>query len=331
MQRWWAPVMTARATRRRAAGRYDDVTLRLFWAAWQAQGDALSLCRLAAFRRDLGHPLPRRWVLALRVGLASLPPRWRRRALGMLAEVAPASLHGLPADWLADARRIPGVAALVAKPEGADPKRLALTPPVPPRQAFQQWLKQHKALGHTLVVGNAATLAGRGLGPVIDAAGVVFRFNQWHADDTSVADTGQRCDVWVVAPGHVGPLPPGVSWLVVSGADPWFQVEHWPLASDCDAAGVPVLTVPLQVWRSLVAELQAPPSAGLLVLAWLRAWGSDGSSCCSAGIATGPAAGGRHHLVAAAEARIGSRHDWAAEARLHTRWREQGLRCLPET
>ena len=115
MQRWWAPVMTARALRRRAAGRYDAITMQLYWAAWQARRDALSLCRLAAFRRDLGYPVPRRWVLDLRIGLVDLPPRWRRRALGMLAEAAPASLHGLPADWLRDGRVIPGVAALVGQ------------------------------------------------------------------------------------------------------------------------------------------------------------------------------------------------------------------------
>lgn len=320
--------MTARAVRRRAAGAYDTTTLQLFWAAWQARGDALSLCRLAAFRRDLGYPLPRRWVLDLRIGLVDLPPRWRRRALGMLAEVAPASLHGLPADWLSDAWPIPGVAALAGPPDGAGAVGARSVLPAQARRAFQQWLQQRQQLGPVQVVGNSAALAGLALGQAIDTASAVVRFNQWRASDTRVADTGERCDVWVVAPGHVGPLPPGLSWLIVSGADPWFQVEHWPLAAACEAAGVPVLTVPLRIWRGLVAQLQAPPSAGLLLLAWLREVGGGWQGCRSAGIACGTGVGGRHHLVAAAEGRIGRRHNWPAEARLHALWRTQGLKLL---
>jgi hypothetical protein len=224
------------------------------------------------------------------------------------------------------------VAALAPHPRHAPPAPVPvdLSPLTLRRAAFAHWLLARQRTGCALTVGNAASLAGQGQGAVMDAQGVVFRFNQWRDSATAVADIGQRCDVWVVAPGHDGPLPPGVAWLIVSGADPWFQVAHWPLATACAVAGVPVLTAPLGVWRDLVAQLHAPPSAGLLVLAWLHQLAGSWTQCLSAGIATGLSATGRHHLLASAEAHIGHRHNWAAEARLHARWRAEGLRLLGE-
>jgi hypothetical protein len=49
------------ARRRRARGRYDSKTLRLFQHALQA-GDPGSLVDYPSFRRDLGHPLHPQYV-----------------------------------------------------------------------------------------------------------------------------------------------------------------------------------------------------------------------------------------------------------------------------
>jgi hypothetical protein len=76
----------------------------------------------------------------------------------------------------------------------------------------------------------------------------------------------------------------------------------------------------------LVARLQAPPSAGLLMLAWLHALGGwDGIRIAAIGWGGGPA--GRHHLVQS-NRQTGSRHCWQRERELVDEWRNAGLQDL---
>lgn len=307
LQRWLA------AWRRRQ-GHYD----RRLLAAAHAQplGSAAGLLAAAQWRRDLGRPLPRRWVVPLRQGLAQLSAAQRSRALGLLAEVAPQALDGLPDDWLAQAAQLPGVAEWLGRPS-------ALAS-LEQRAQFEQWVLAHRTQGHCLV-GNAAALAGCGLGAQIDRAGAVWRFNQWQGGQAAAADVGTRCDVWVLSPAlQDAPLPPGLRWAVVSGPDMRFQGRHWPLAQRLQAAGVAVLTVPLPAWRAAVEALQAPPSAGVLALAWLSQLAGGWQGLRALGIGQGLATPGSYHL-ARPGARPGSRHDWAAEAALVAHWRAQGL------
>lgn len=301
------------AARRRAGGRYDPVLLA--WAYRAARGGAVAdLCRLALWRRDLGRPLPRRWVAPLRDGLAQLPAAQRCLALGLLAEAAPAALAGLPAGWLDEAARQPGVALALGRAQ-----------PLAPVATFEAWLAAQRPRGHC-VVGNAASLAGRGLGAQIDAAGVVWRFNHWQGPAAQAADQGRRCDVWVLSPAlRQAPLPAGLRWAVLSGPDVRYTQRGWGLVTRLQQAGVGVVCVPLPVWRGCVAALQAPPSAGLLSLAWLRGQGAAPAPWAGVralGIGEGRAAA--YHL-ADRRARAGSRHDWDAEAALLARWRAEGL------
>lgn len=314
-QGWWG-------RHRRARGCYDRSTLALFQrASLRAPADVAALCRWALFRRDLGRPLPLRWVARLRAGLALLPPALRRRALGLLAERRPSSLHGLPPDWLDDAASAqPGVRELTG---GTGP----LADMGARRAAFADWLAQRIAVGGLCVVGNAAGLAGRGLGAAIDAHAAVLRFNRWQGKGAAEADVGRRIDVWMVSPDLDEPVPPGLSWAIVSGPDPRFIQRRWTQAERLEAAGVPVLTVPLPVWRELVAVLQAPPSAGLLALAWVAAVAPAWRGVSVAGVGWGRDAQGRHHLVDRAT-QVGGRHRWGAEADCVARWRSSGLRDL---
>jgi Glycosyltransferase family 29 (sialyltransferase) len=300
--------------RRRRRGQYDR---RLLAAAHdRLTGSVAGLLAAALWRRDLGRPLPARWVATLRRDLGQLSAAARGRALGLLAEVAPSSLTGLPDAWLDAAADLPGVAEALGRPQPlADAAE---------RAAFAEWVCAHLISEHCLV-GNAASLAGRGLGPRIDRAGAVWRFNQWQGGAATAADVGSRCDVWVLSPAlQDAPLPDGLRWAVVSGPDMRFQGRHWPLARRLQAAGVPVLTVPLAVWRQTVQALQAPPSAGVLMLAWLAQLAGGWRGMTALGIGDGLSATGGYHL-ARPGARPGSRHDWAAEAALVARWRAQGL------
>jgi len=316
---WWR----WQAWRHRQAGHYNADTLRLFWRVWLDGHQPAALVRLALFRRDLGRPLPQRWVAGVVAAVPDLPPGLRHRAIGLLAEVAPHRLAGLHPAWLQAASALPGVAAALQTPAS-----LGLAAPAPVQAspaAFGAWLAHHAKL---VVVGNAASLRGSGLGAAIDAHAAVVRFNHWQQADAPVSDIGTRCDVWVVSPGHQGPVPPGIRWAIVSGPDVAFQVRRWPLLDELQSAGVPVLTVPLPVWRGLVDELSAPPSAGVLALAWLQALrptGWQGMSVAGVGAGGARGAGAAHHIVRSGERRVGQRHDWPAETALLVAWQAQGL------
>ncbi|MEK8045692.1 glycosyltransferase family 29 protein [Ideonella margarita] len=309
------------AWRHRQAGHYNANTLRLFWRVWLDDRQPAALVRLALFRRDLGRPLPQRWVAGVVAALPDLPPALRHRAIGLLAEVAPHRLAGLKPAWLQAASALPGVAAALPTSSllcGASPVQSSPA-------AFAAWLASQ---ANVMVVGNAASLRGSGLGAAIDAHAAVVRFNHWQQADAPASDIGARCDVWVVSPGHQGPVPAGLRWAIVSGPDVAFQVRRWPLLDELQAAGVPVLTVPLPVWRGLVAELSAPPSAGVLALAWmqaLRPTGWQGMSVAGVGVGGERGAAAAHHIVRSGERRVGQRHDWPAEAALLVAWQAQGL------
>jgi hypothetical protein len=323
--RRWAPawLLAGWAAWRRRQGRYDQASLALRHAAWiKSPQSAIRLCQLALFRRDLGRPLPRRWVAPLQTALPTLPLALRRRAIGLLAEAAPQVLPSLPMAWVDDAAGSqPGVSPFGGWASLPDPAGTH-------REAFAHWLRARCAQGGVCVVGNAAGLAGQGLGPRIDAHAAVLRFNRWQGAPARLDDTGQRLDVWVVAPDlPPQPIPEGLRWAIVSGPDPRFLMRQWALADQLTAAGVQVLTVPLPVWRRLVQALKAPPSAGLLVLAWLQQLLGEEAGLTVAGIGWGRAASGRHHLLLGNRG-IGRRHDWAAEAACMARWRGRGLRDL---
>ncbi len=309
------------AARRRAAGRYDRETLRLRWRAALVGGPAEALA-LARCRHDLGLPSGGHERRALRAALPRLSAHARGQAIALLARGGPDALAGLPAAWLeAAAARWPGVAEVLGRPHPlADTAR---------RQAFVDWVRARAAAGGHLVVGNAGVLAGRGLGPRIDAAAVVWRFNRWQGGAASPTDQGRRCEVWVVSPDvHDATPPPGLRWAVVSGADPRFTVGDWRLAERLAAQGVAVLTVPLPVWRRCVRHLAAPPSAGVLVLAWLAGLAADPDDpwrgVSSVGVAEPALPGSAYHL-ARTGARPGRRHDWPAERAWVDRWRAAGL------
>jgi hypothetical protein len=291
---WWA------AWRRRR-GLYDRFTLRLRWCAWRLHPGPMELLNLLSLRRDLGQPLPGRWRRQLERWLPGLRGRAHQRGQDLLnADQGPLALA-------MQAERARFARWLVGKQEAA--RASGVNKP--------EWC----------VVGNSAALLQSGLGGHIDAHVGVVRFNQWRGLDTLSADTGVALDVWVVSPGFQPTLLEPVPWVVVSGPDPQAVMQRWRVVKDLRAAGATVLTVPLPIWRELVTQLQAPPSAGLLMLAWWRAMQGGWAGVNIAGIGAETSSVGVHHLLGPGH-RVGSRHRWVRERALVRSWQAQGLLCL---
>lgn len=120
------------------------------------------------------------------------------------------------------------------------------------------------------VVGNSPSLVMKSDGNAIDAADVVIRFNHAALSHANVQHLGQRTDLWVISPST--PLkhkPAGARAIGISGVKPFLRPSrYWKTLASGD---LPIAEFNAAVWYELVGELQAPPSAGLLVLASLRA------------------------------------------------------------
>jgi len=312
LARQQADLLVQWARRKRGEGAYNHQTLASLARAWELSQLPAHLLEYLLFRRDLGRPLPQRWVGALQSGMASLGERQLWLAKGLMAEACPG-----------------GHEAAMFATENATLSRINQQQPAW-REAFARWLEDQRAGKGVCLVGNSARLLGKGMGPSVDERGAVVRFNRMvEPDPATVADTGEKMDVWVMAPGYIGPVPQRVAWVVISGPDMRYRLQDWSVVAPLLEQGIPILTVPLSVWRYLVRQFQAPPSAGVLTLAWfnnlLQVPDWQGVSCV--GIGAGLGKRERYH-VASPDHKRNPRHNWFAEEALVKRWQQQGLHIL---
>lgn len=301
-----APFAAQLARRRRQLGLYDAFTYQLFHFALR-HGSAPHRVRYAAFRRDLGLPLTPELQEGLAVLLPRLNSRHRSQAGQLLAEAEGSSggQDPLPVRWGGAAGRVTGT-QLEAW-----------------REAFVAAMRAGN--GRICVVGNGASLAGKSQGGVIDAHERVVRFNRFASSSVRREDVGSRSQIWVCAPGYRGPVPTEARWVVISGPDMRWRLRDWARFQAAADRGQQVVTVPLAVWRELVAVLDAPPSAGVLMLTWLSHVLDDWSRISIAGF--GGAEGGRYHH-ALPRHRAASRHNWTGERELLAQWQAEGLQWL---
>lgn len=272
------------AKSRHLAGYYDLSTLACYRRAWLEGRKPGALLAYLSFRRDLGYPVNVHGQAALLDVIAGMSVRDWLAALNLLAETSADLSTPASIPWLV--RQILGHELYLSPPLAAWLLRHAArrgnsshygsglarieTDQLAWREAFKNYLSER--LGSICVVGNAGTLAGSRQGAWIDGHSCVIRFNQYASGLSNPADIGERTDVWVRAPGF-SPRGLGFSgeWVVVSGPDARYRLTNWRHLAPLLRREQPVLTVPITVWRSLVGHLHAPPSAGLLILAWLRA------------------------------------------------------------
>jgi hypothetical protein len=195
------------------------------------------------------------------------------------------------------------------------------------RAAFADDLRSAPSI---CVVGNHAGMTGSALGEKIDAHAYVVRFNQYRSAHTQSCDLGEKADVWVRMPGveRTG-IDFSGDWVVISGPDLRYRLSNWEVARALLERGTPMLTVPIEVWRPLVERLAAPPTAGLLFLAWLKQIRPEGlQNVGIAGFQRSDEAGvAYHHAIP--DKRPGPRHNWQQERRILAQWVEcDGARWL---
>jgi len=119
------------------------------------------------------------------------------------------------------------------------------------------------------VVGNGPNALGTQAGNTIDAAGTVIRFNNAVLTDLAQLDVGTRTDLWVVSPALKLITQQRIcDHLILTGVDPLSRPSrYWRhLAKFAPAS---LSCIPRELWYRLVQQLEAPPSAGVLTLAWL--------------------------------------------------------------
>lgn len=314
---------------RRNKGLYDKLTLRCFASAWASTGAAEDLLNYALFRRDLGYSLPVRWADCLLAAFPDLSSTEQRLALGLLAELDDNYLGCIDRVSLATGLELPPVAAHLSGPDGEFSGHALIDRNQQLwRQKFADYLTFAMSSRGVAVIGNSATLRGLQLGADIDQHDLVIRFNHYMGQSALADDVGGRTDLWVVSPGYRGPLPKEVSWVVMTGPDMRYRLNDWRHVMPFVDQGVPLLTMPLPIWRGLVRVLKAPPSAGVLVLAWLYSLTNCSWQGISfAGIGTGLAKGKRYHASLARHV-ASERHAWVSEARQVEAWRQQGLNSV---
>lgn len=331
---WWSFVNARQA---RKQGAYQKQSLQYFARAWQLSGHIDDLLAYALFRRDLGKALPKRWCGLVKDNLQSLSPQRRLLAVNLLLEsdtgcADVALFRALPAPQTI---QMPAILFYLSEIAGHGlecwQQKLAdiFARQDQWRNAFQAKLAIQARQQGICVVGNAGCMRGSLLGEVIDQQSCVVRFNVFSSAQTDGADMGYKHDVWVVTPGFKsGQVPADFSGdIVLTGPDMQYRLLDWSGMQVFRDHDLPLLTVPLAVWRVMVRELAAPPSAGLLFLAWLKSLLGSWHGVSVAGfgaLADNDAV--YHHTNA--KHQPSSRHNWAGEAVILRRWQNEGLQSL---
>jgi hypothetical protein len=287
----------------------------------------MALLDYLLFRRDLGLPLsPSKKTLVLE-GIDRFG-RNQDLALALLAEADPSTPNLLPGDMIGrHAHHMAPLAALHREAGAKDaPVWLAdlhTNQPIWRRQFAAEFADPAKSI---CIVGNAGTICDSKLGSFIDSHDLVVRFNLYRGPKSRDKDIGTRLDLWAMAPGFIPsrPLLHHAPWVAVTGPDVLFRRRNWQPFRQRLTRSKPVVTIPLPIWRDLVAHLMAPPSAGLLVLAWLAALRKDWQNMHAVGFGVLPSKAISYHH-ADPRHRPTSRHKWEREKSLLQKWETQGL------
>ncbi len=293
---------------RRKKGLYDCKTLWYYKKAWQKNKSPKAFVDYCMFRRDLGFILSENRVKFIMSILNKLGKKHKKYAVSLLKDVSLEQMSHL--DILKENRG--WLRTIHEKQEEW-------------RRSFKKELVNNKKSG-ICIVGNSAILNNAMLGNKIDQQGLVIRFNRCWNEDKGTQYTGKELDIWVSAPDYRGKTQSSARWMIVSGPDMLYREAGWNRFKEYIDSGGYVVTVPLDIWKKLVFKLHAPPSAGVLVLYWLREIFGNWDGISAAGFDLTVPTGIYHHVDV--KHPPGKRHNWEKEKALLWQWKEEGLRFL---
>lgn len=305
--------LRAQATTLSKQGSYCIATLWAFRKVWQRSKNSADYVAYLAFRRALGYLLTSTKAKILKA-ITAAPKRWlngiyghRWRQVQML--IAEHQFYTKQNLTMAGIRR--------ADRELVQYWRSS-------QNLWQQQLIRHLKTALSIqLVGNSPKLRDSGLGPFIDQADWVVRFNHYSSENTNAEDTGCKCDVWVIAPGFRSSFVPDCEWVLLSGPDMLWQQQQWGHLKAL--AEKKLLSIPIEQWRHLVRQISAPPSAGLLVLEYFTSVLAEKRALQIAGFGYNPATEQDYHLALSGHKAV-SRHNWHAEYQYLQRWSDmEGL------
>lgn len=330
-----------RARYARAKGHYNRQTRKYFWRAWHYSKRPDDALAYALFKRDLGENSPLYLWRELRQSKQTL--RVSRRFLAdavVLASSGQCSHATVPAIKALEHLQLPAALYGYQRYLGLSPQQTKLLKVFQNQSAWRQQLadalkkQTHHGKG-ICVVGNAAGLAHSHLGQMIDQYAMVVRFNRFSSENTRTDDMGNQLDTWVLTPNFVvntatQSIKP--KWVILTGPAMEYRLLNWSGLMPLVVSDTPIITIPLSVWRKLVRDLEAPPSAGLVLLYFfyelLGSW--QGISVAGFGALIPQTTQNRetayHHTNTQHPA--ATRHNWQREALVLQQWLTQGLHSL---
>lgn len=192
---------------------------------------------------------------------------------------------------------------------------------------FKDFIRMHS--NNICLVGNSASLLNKEMGDTIDKNRVVIRFNDYCTEEESSEQFGKSIDVWVRSPSFSVPqklLNLNVSWTVISGPDIFYSLSDWSNTVKMFTGSERIITPPLAVWRELVIILDAPPSSGILTIAWIIKIVGAPKLVRVAGFqsSTKNIEENQYHYNSMTH-KAGERHNWYSEKKLLNQWQEDGL------
>lgn len=317
-----------RAKQLRKQGTYNRKTLKCFLRAWRLDGNQHYLVEYIKYRRDLGKVVSSNLANKLQAIWSQLSAKDQALMTAFLAEVQAKPV------LLADDQATLIPAALASKRVEflSEQQRLMLSVYTEQdhwRAALAKVLQQCASKEGICVVGNAGIMKQSGLGAKIDSAALVVRFNAFQEGEQRLADLGEKCQMWGVTASFKAALNTNIQWLIVIGPELQYRLADWSYFAAFRQHGIPVITIPLQIWRQLVAELQAPPSAGVTVLAFFYSLLGSWSGVSVAGFGALSQMRSSYHYMNTKN-KASQRHNWLGEQCLIERWRHEGLRSLHE-
>ena len=278
---------------RRKRGLYDKKTLKLYQRSWKMTEKPDTFIAYCMFCRDLGYSLSEVRVKKLKNIYHMLRSKKHADALlneyhhtFMKKDLYLEQIFHRQVDWIDE---------------------------------FQFYIKNQKIC----IVGNAASIKNKKLGHEIDNFDIVIRFNNCCQDENK-NDLGKKRDIWVSAPDIKSVIQ--TKWIIVSGPNMIYRGANWHRFFKLDLNKNKIMSVPLDVWKEMVSLLNAPPSAGILLLYWIKTIKKGFHDISIVGFDLKFNTMQYHYSDA--NHKPGKRHNWVKEKELLKIWLDDGLRQI---